>query len=42
MERDGLHQKLAGTMRTSFLVYYFNEAAGEDLVPSLGTAFQGA
>ena len=33
MERDGLHQKLAGTMKTSFLVYYFNEAAGEDLVP---------
>ena len=33
MERDGLHQKLAGTMRTSFLVYYFSEAAGEDLVP---------
>ena len=33
MERDGLHLKLAGTMRTSFLVYYFSEAAGEDLVP---------
>ena len=33
MERDGLHQKLVGTMKTSFLVYYFNEAAGEDLVP---------
>ncbi|MYC75485.1 hypothetical protein F4X10_06940 [Candidatus Poribacteria bacterium] len=33
MERDGLHQKLEGTMRTSFLVYYFSEAAGEDLVP---------
>ena len=33
MERDGLHLKLQGTMRTSFLVYYFNEAADEDLVP---------
>ena len=33
MERDGLHQKLVGTMKTSFLVYYFSEAAGEDLVP---------
>ena len=33
MERDGLHQKLEGTMRTSFLVHYFSEAAGEDLVP---------
>lgn len=33
MEKDGLHQKLVGTMKTSFLVYYFSEAAGEDLVP---------
>ncbi len=33
MEADGLHQKLVGTMKTSFLVYYFSEAAGEDLVP---------
>ena len=33
METDGLHQKLVGTMKTSFLVYYFSEAAGEDLVP---------
>ena len=33
MEEDGLHQKLAGNMKTSFLVYYFSEAAGEDLVP---------
>ena len=33
MEGDGLHQKLAGNMKTSFLVYYFSEAAGEDLVP---------
>ena len=33
MERDGLHQKLAGNMKTSFLVYYFSKAAGEDLVP---------
>ena len=33
MEADGLHQKLMGSMKTSFLVYYFNKAAGEDLVP---------
>ena len=33
MEADGLHQRLAGNMKTSFLVYYFNKAAGEDLVP---------
>lgn len=33
MEADGLHKKLVGTMKTSFLVYYFSEAAGEDLVP---------
>ena len=33
MEADGLHQKLVGTMKTSFLVYYFSEASGEDLVP---------
>ena len=33
METDGLHQKLEGTMRTSFLVYYLSEVAGEDLVP---------
>lgn len=33
MEADGLHQRLAGNMKTSFLVYYFNQAAGEDLVP---------
>ena len=33
MEADGLHQKLVGTMKTSFLAYYFSEAAGEDLVP---------
>lgn len=33
MEADGLHQKLVGAMKTSFLVYYFSEAAGEDLVP---------
>ena len=33
MEADGLHQRLVGTMKTSFLVYYFSEAAGEDLVP---------
>ena len=33
MEEDGLHQKLEGKMRTSFLVYYLSKAAGEDLVP---------
>ena len=33
MEADGLHQRLVGTTKTSFLVYYFSEAAGEDLVP---------
>ena len=33
MEADGLHQRLAGNMKTSFLVYYFSKAAGEDLVP---------
>lgn len=33
METDGLHQRLEGKMRTSFLVYYLSQAAGEDLVP---------
>jgi hypothetical protein len=33
MEADGLHQKLEGSMQTSFLIYYFSKAAGEDLVP---------
>lgn len=33
MEADGLHQRLEGKMRTSFLVYYLSKAAGEDLVP---------
>jgi len=33
MEADGLHQKLVGTMKTSFVVYYLSEVAGEDLVP---------
>ena len=33
MDADGLHQKLAESMETSFLVYYFSKAAGEDLVP---------
>ncbi len=33
LEDDGLHQKLDGKMRTSFLVYYLSRAAGEDLVP---------
>lgn len=33
MEKDQLHQKLIGAMPTSFLVYYFSQAAGTDLVP---------
>ena len=33
MEKDQLHQKLVGAMPTSFLVYYFSQAAGADLVP---------
>ncbi|MYB96448.1 hypothetical protein F4054_14775 [Candidatus Poribacteria bacterium] len=33
MEADGLHQQLESLMPTSILVYYFSQAAGEDLVP---------
>ena len=33
MEADGLHQQLEDLMPTSVLIYYFSEAAGEDLVP---------
>ncbi len=33
MEADQLHQKLAGAMPTSFVVYYISQAAGVDLVP---------
>lgn len=33
METDQLHQKLAGAMPTSFIVYYISQAAGVDLVP---------
>ncbi len=33
MEADGLHQQLEDLMPTSMLVYYFSQAAGEDLVP---------
>jgi len=33
MEADGLHHKLTGRMKTSFVVYYFSQTAGEDLVP---------
>jgi len=33
MEADQLHQKLAGKMPTSFIVYYVSQAAGVDLVP---------
>ncbi|MXZ01279.1 hypothetical protein F4Y93_11790, partial [Candidatus Poribacteria bacterium] len=32
MEADGLHQQLEDLMPTSVLIYYFSEAAGEDLV----------
>ena len=33
MEADGLHRQLEDLMPTSILVYYFSQAAGEDLVP---------
>ena len=33
MEKDGLHEQLESLMPTSVLVYYFSQAAGEDLVP---------
>lgn len=33
MEADGLHQQLEDLMPTSVLIYYFSQAAGEDLVP---------
>ena len=33
IEDDQLHQKLVGSMPTSFLVYYISKAAGKDLVP---------
>ena len=33
MDKDSLHKKLVGRMSTSFVVYYFSQAAGEDLVP---------
>lgn len=33
MEADQLHQRLAGAMPTSFVVYYISQAAGVDLVP---------
>ena len=33
IEADQLHQRLPGEMTTSFLVYYLNQAAGQDLVP---------
>ena len=33
MEADGLHRQLEDLMPTSVLIYYFSEAAGEDLVP---------
>lgn len=33
MQKDRLHEKLLGQVSTSFLVYYFSQAAGEDLVP---------
>ncbi|MXV76909.1 hypothetical protein F4X73_15545 [Candidatus Poribacteria bacterium] len=33
MQKDRLHEKLLGKTPTSFVVYYFSQAAGEDLVP---------
>lgn len=33
MQKDKLHEKLLGYVTTSFVVYYFSQAAGEDLVP---------
>ena len=33
IEADKLHLKLPGQMKTSMLVYYMSQAAGEDLVP---------
>ena len=33
MDEDLLYKKLYGNMSTSFVVYYFSQAAGEDLVP---------
>ncbi len=33
MDEDQLYKKLVGRMSTSFVVYYFSQAAGEDLVP---------
>ncbi len=33
MQNDRLHERLLGSTSTSFVVYYFSQAAGEDLVP---------
>lgn len=33
MQKDRLHEKLSGSVSTSFVVYYFSQVAGEDLVP---------
>ena len=33
MEADRYHQQLPGEMKTSMLIYYMSQAAGEDLVP---------
>lgn len=33
MQKDRLHERLLGRTPTSFVVYYFSQAAGEDLVP---------
>ena len=33
LEADKYHQQLPGEMKTSMLVYYMSQAAGEDLVP---------
>lgn len=33
MQKDRLHERLLGRIPTSFVVHYFSQAAGEDLVP---------
>lgn len=33
MQKDRLHERLLGRTPTSFVVYYFSQAAGEDLAP---------
>ena len=33
IEEDRLHQKLPGSMKDSFLIYYLSQSASEDLIP---------